>query len=62
VQKAGTLELDALIETLRTSQFDTLFGTIGFDDKGDVYGYETLVWYVWRQGDDAPVDLNTPTR
>jgi branched-chain amino acid transport system substrate-binding protein len=55
VEKAGTLELDAVIEALRTSQFDTLFGEIGFDEKGDVYGYETLVWYVWHQGDYAPV-------
>jgi ABC-type branched-subunit amino acid transport system substrate-binding protein len=62
VQKAGTLELDAVIQVLRTSHFDTLFGEIGFDEKGDVYGYETLVWYVWQQGNYAPADLNTPTR
>jgi branched-chain amino acid transport system substrate-binding protein len=50
VEKAGTLELDGVINSLRTNQFDTLFGTIGFDEKGDVYGYETLVWYVWQVG------------
>jgi branched-chain amino acid transport system substrate-binding protein len=50
VEKAGTLELDRVIDSLRTNQFDTLFGTIGFDEKGDVYGYEPLVWYVWQGG------------
>jgi branched-chain amino acid transport system substrate-binding protein len=56
VKKAGTLELDAVIETLRTSQFDTLFGTIGFDGKGDVTGYEPFVWYVWTDGKYVPVE------
>jgi branched-chain amino acid transport system substrate-binding protein len=51
VEKVGTLELNPVIDSLRTNQFDTLFGTIGFDEKGDVYGYEPLVWYVW-QGDN----------
>ena len=56
IEKAGTLELDAVIASLRTSQFDTLFGTIGFDEKGDVTGYEPFEWYVWKGGDYAPVD------
>lgn len=56
VEIAGTLELDTVIESLRTNQFDTLFGTIGFDEKGEVYGYEPLVWYVWQQGSYAPAE------
>ncbi len=55
VEKAGTLELDAVIESLRTNQFDTLFGTIGFDQKGDVTGYEPFAWYVWKGGRYVPV-------
>jgi branched-chain amino acid transport system substrate-binding protein len=55
VEKAGTLQLDAVIESLRTNQFDTLFGTIGFDEKGDVTGYEPFEWYIWRGGQYAPV-------
>ena len=50
VEKAGTLELDAVIKTLRSNQFDTVIGRIGFDKKGDVTapGY---VWYVWQNGE-----------
>jgi branched-chain amino acid transport system substrate-binding protein len=47
VEKARTLELDAVIESLRTTQFDTIIGPIGFDENGDVTGYDTFVWYVW---------------
>jgi branched-chain amino acid transport system substrate-binding protein len=56
VEAAGTLELDAVIEALRSHKFDTLYGEIGFDGKGDVYGYEPFVWYVWQEGKYAPVD------
>lgn len=34
-------------------EFDTLLGRIGSDQKGDVTGYETFVWYQW-QGDSWP--------
>ena len=56
VEKAGTLELNAVIESLRTNQFDTLFGTIGFDAKGDATGYEPFQWYIWQGGQYAPVN------
>ena len=56
VEKAGTFEPKAVAEALHDHQFDTVLGTIGFDEKGDVYGYEPFVWYVWQNGDYAPVD------
>jgi branched-chain amino acid transport system substrate-binding protein len=56
VERAGTLETQAVAEALRSNQFDTVLGRIGFDAKGDVTGYETFVWYVWRDGKSAPVD------
>jgi branched-chain amino acid transport system substrate-binding protein len=56
VEQAGTLDLDAVIESLRTNEFDTIYGRIGFDAKGDVYGYEPFAWYVWKDGDYAPFD------
>ncbi len=56
VEKAGTLELHAVIQSLRTNEFDTIYGKIGFDEKGDVTGYEPFVWYVWQGGNYAPVD------
>jgi branched-chain amino acid transport system substrate-binding protein len=55
-EKAGTLDLDAVIKSLRTNEFDTIYGRIGFDKKGDVYGYEPFAWYVWKDGDYKPVD------
>jgi branched-chain amino acid transport system substrate-binding protein len=46
-EKAGSLELEAVIASLRSQQFDTVLGTIGFDAKGDVT-LQSPVLYVWR--------------
>jgi branched-chain amino acid transport system substrate-binding protein len=56
VEQAGTFELEPVAQTLRSKQFDTVLGTIGFDAKGDVTGYDTFAWYVWKDGAYAPVD------
>jgi branched-chain amino acid transport system substrate-binding protein len=56
VQKAGTFESEAVAEALRGSEFDTVLGTIGFDGKGDVTGYDTFAWYVWKDGKYQPVE------
>ncbi|MFQ5773911.1 MAG: branched-chain amino acid ABC transporter substrate-binding protein [Kiloniellaceae bacterium] len=49
VEKAGGTDLDNVIAALRSNQFGTVLGKIGFDPKGDVTapGY---VWYVWKDG------------
>ena len=49
VKKAGTTNTDKLIAVLRSTQFDTVLGKIGFDEKGDVTapGY---VFYEWSGG------------
>ena len=49
VAKAGTLDLDAVIDALRSHRFDTVLGQIGFDEKGDVTT-PGFVWYVWKNG------------
>ena len=49
VEKAGSLELDEVVRTMRRDEFDTVLGRIGFDDKGDVTGLG-FVWYVWKDG------------
>ena len=54
VEKAGTVEAKAVAEALRTQKFETVLGTVGFDDNGDVYGYEPFTWYIWQEGDYAP--------
>jgi branched-chain amino acid transport system substrate-binding protein len=49
-ENVGSFETEALAEALRTHEFDTVLGRIGFDEKGDVVGYDTFAWYVWRDG------------
>jgi branched-chain amino acid transport system substrate-binding protein len=56
VEKAGTFETKAVADALRASEFDTVLGRIGFDAKGDVTGYDTFVWYVWKDRKFAPVE------
>jgi branched-chain amino acid transport system substrate-binding protein len=56
VRKARTFETRAVAEALRSHEFETVLGRIGFDDKGDVTGYDTFIWYVWRDGGYASLD------
>ena len=55
VAKAGTLELGAVIASLRENEFDTVLGKIRFNEKGDVNqpGFE---WYVWKSGKAVPLE------
>ena len=45
-----------MTRTLREAEFDTVLGRIGFDEKGDVEGFEPFVWYVWRGGKYVQLD------
>jgi branched-chain amino acid transport system substrate-binding protein len=56
VERAGTFAPGAVADALRTFQFDTVVGRIGFDDKGDVIGFGTYVWFVWQGGEFVPFD------
>jgi branched-chain amino acid transport system substrate-binding protein len=56
VEHAGAFAPDAVAEALRTFKFDTAVGRIGFDDKGDVTGFGTYVWYVWQGGEFVPLE------
>jgi branched-chain amino acid transport system substrate-binding protein len=56
VEAAGSLDLDPVIEVMHSRQFDTVLGRIGFDDKGDVTGFEPWQWHVW-QADGTYVPL-----
>jgi branched-chain amino acid transport system substrate-binding protein len=57
VEQAQSLDFDAVSATLRAGEFDTIFGRVGFDDKGDVTGYEPFVWYRWQDGKIVPANL-----
>jgi branched-chain amino acid transport system substrate-binding protein len=54
-EKAGSLELAAMIASLREHQFDTVLGPIDFDEKGDLT-VQNPGWYVWRAGEYMPLD------
>jgi branched-chain amino acid transport system substrate-binding protein len=47
VEQAGSLKPKAVIKALRNGSFNTVIGKIGFDEKGDVTGISTFVWYVF---------------
>jgi branched-chain amino acid transport system substrate-binding protein len=51
VERAGTFAPAAVADALRAHEFDTVVGRIGFDEKGDVTGWGTYVWYVWQDGE-----------
>jgi branched-chain amino acid transport system substrate-binding protein len=55
VQRAGSIKPKAVIKALRAGGFDTVLGKIGFDEKGDVTGIDTFVWYVFGKEDYSPV-------
>jgi branched-chain amino acid transport system substrate-binding protein len=40
VEAGGSLDLGAVTDAMHTRQFDTVLGRIGFDEKGDVTGFE----------------------
>jgi branched-chain amino acid transport system substrate-binding protein len=48
-EKAGTTDLDAVVEQLHGNQFETVRGPVSFDDKGDVEG-ASYVMYEWADG------------
>ena len=57
-EKAGSLELQAMIASLREHRFDTVLGPIDFDEKGDLT-VQNPVWYVWRGGTYVPLEQDT---
>ncbi len=49
-EQAGSLELEAVINTLWQQEFDTVLGKIRFDQKGDP-STPGFAWYVWKNGE-----------
>jgi branched-chain amino acid transport system substrate-binding protein len=54
-EKAGSLELEAMITSLHDNQFDTVLGPIDFDEKGDL-AVQNPVWWIWRGGTYMPLE------
>jgi branched-chain amino acid transport system substrate-binding protein len=58
VAAAASLDPNAVIAVLHNQQFDTVLGRIGFDEKGDVTGFEPWQWFVWQaDGTYVPYDV-----
>jgi branched-chain amino acid transport system substrate-binding protein len=55
VKQAASLKSADVISALHKGKFDTVLGTIGFDEKGDVTGVTNFVWYVTGKDGFAPV-------
>jgi branched-chain amino acid transport system substrate-binding protein len=56
VDKAGSFDADAVVDALRHNEFDTVLGRLGFDDKGDVTGVDSFIWYVWSDSGYPPAE------
>ncbi|WP_170766386.1 branched-chain amino acid ABC transporter substrate-binding protein [Ruegeria lacuscaerulensis] len=54
VEKAGTLKLDVVIASLRENEFDTVLGTLRFDENGDITD-PGFSWYTWKGGEYVPL-------
>jgi branched-chain amino acid transport system substrate-binding protein len=54
-ETAGTTDLEPVVESLHGDQFETVLGTIDFDEKGDVQG-ENYVMYKWDAGQYAEIE------
>lgn len=48
-EAAGSTDLDVMIEALRDGSFETVIGTLTFDDNGDIE-QPAYVWYEWTEG------------
>ena len=56
VERAGSLDPEAVSASLHSHEFDTVLGRISFDEKGDV-SPAAFEWYVWTNGEFVPKDL-----
>ena len=59
VERAGSFELPAVAGMLRRGRFDSVLGSIEFDDKGDLEG-ASWQWQRWSDGSYAPLDGAAP--
>ena len=55
VERAGSVDLAAVAETLRRSRFQTVLGQVAFDQKGDLED-AAWQWKVWTEGDYVPLE------
>jgi branched-chain amino acid transport system substrate-binding protein len=56
VERAGSLDFEAVSTSLHSHEFDTVLGRIRFDEKGDV-SPAAFDWFVWTNGEFVQKDL-----
>lgn len=56
VEIVGSMDRKKIAQTLRTGEFETVLGVIGFDEKGDVTGIESFVWNEIAEEGYVPVE------
>jgi branched-chain amino acid transport system substrate-binding protein len=56
VERAGSLDPEAVSTSLHSHEFDTVLGRIRFDEKGDV-SPSAFEWFVWTNGEFVPKDM-----
>lgn len=52
--KAGSLKLEDVVKAMRAGSFETVIGTLAFDEKGDLKAPQ-FVMYQWSKGKYAPL-------
>ena len=55
-EKAGSLEIQAMIAALRQHQFDSVLGPIAFDEKGDLAVQNPVLYVLHADGTYAPLE------
>ncbi|MCB9960174.1 MAG: branched-chain amino acid ABC transporter substrate-binding protein [Rhodospirillaceae bacterium] len=55
-EEAGSTDLDALISIIQGGTFDTVIGTLTFDDNGDIE-QPAYVWYQWHDGTYGEIEV-----
>ncbi len=55
VNKAQSLDYDSVLHQLHSERFDTVIGTIQFDENGDLLEHQ-FQWYQWIDGQYLPVE------
>jgi branched-chain amino acid transport system substrate-binding protein len=61
-EKAGVLELERMIASLREHQFDTVLGSIDFDDKGDLAVQSPVLYVSHADGTYVPLEQSVAKR
>jgi branched-chain amino acid transport system substrate-binding protein len=56
VTKAGTTDSEAVAAALRSQPYDTVIGSLAFNDKGDLTA-ATYVWYVFKDGNYSELKM-----